>query len=136
MAAEKTFRPAPWQVALAGIAACLFTAGFIYSFSNGASWWQVLAFGVTSPIGAVGFVSTVLTRVEIRGEQLVIRDGFATRTFDRSGLTEVSWEKGVNVSVKLASGEWAHLPGVAVGSQSLANSLRSWIDKGGRHGAV
>ena len=127
----KVFHYPWWGTALSALAAILFGAGAWYSLYSGASFWQIAIYCGMAPLAALGFVSVLFTRVELGPDELVVRSGLTRRAFKKCDLADVSWAKGVPVSVKTQSGEWISLPSVSVGSQSLANSIRPWIRGGG-----
>jgi hypothetical protein len=119
-----------WGSALAGVGAVLFSAGAWYTIRTGAEWWLIAIYALMALLSILGFVGALMTRIELREEELRVRSGLSREVYHRSQLVEVTWAKGVPVSVKTQDGVWVELPSVAAGSQSLANSLRAWMRRG------
>jgi hypothetical protein len=126
----KVFR-APWWIAcVLGIGASACIAFGLYAHFAGLSLWWQLFYALAAPAAVAALVESLLLRVELRRNALVIRGALRRREFQKSSLTEVSWAKGCPVAVKSRDGEWMRLPEVSVGSQSMANSVRAWLRQG------
>jgi len=84
---------------------------------------------LASIIAVFGFIDSMLARVTLEQDSLVVFHNLRHAIYPRSELTEVSWGKGVATAVRRSSGEWVKLPGVGSSGQGLANSIRAWLKR-------
>ncbi len=111
------------MVIMSVIAAALFTAGALMTYSARGWTWVSIGLACASVAGVGGIVETLVLRVRLTDDALLVTDLRGRRRYPLSEITEVAEAKGAPTSIGLADGRWVRLP--AVGS-SLGNSIRAW----------
>ena len=118
-----------WIKILAGTSAILFLAfACVLYNTEGWTWLTVSACGLLV-VSLGGFVDSLICRVELTDEVLIVVQNLRRREYPRAMFVRVTWGKNVPVSLQCESGQWIRLPEVSPGSQALANTLRAWIKK-------
>lgn len=125
----RVLRPKPWVFALVVTAATLFVAGAVSSYHHSGWTWTSLGFAGLAVLGIAGVTEVASTRIVLTQDLLEAGSVWSRRRYPVAGITSVTWEGGVGVSVKLSSGGWAKLPELGYNSQSLANTLRAWLKR-------
>ena len=131
-----TLRPprSVWIVTI--VAAAVVLAFTVIAFRVNIEWWYRLAFLVFSALFPFAFAELALSRVTLGATDLIVINGFRRRVVPRETIKSVTWGKGVGVSVELVDNSWLKLPGVGRGNQAATNTIRAWIKRTSRSGAV
>ena len=107
----------------------------VWQVHSSQGWSLVSLFGLgLVGLAFLGLADALTCRVELYPNHLVIVSNFAKRTYVREAFSQVTWAKGVHVSLQLVGGGWLRLPTVGTCSAGIANSLRAWL-RGGRRAA-
>ena len=114
---------------MAGASALVLASVTMWLLRSGESLLVTGAMAVASIIAVLGFIDSMLARVELERDSLVVFHNLKRATYPRTELTEVSWGKGVATAVRRSSGEWVKLPGVGSSGQGLASSIRAWLKR-------
>ena len=112
------------MVIMSVIAAALFTAGAVMTYSARGWTWASVGLACATVVGVGGIVESLVLRVRLTDDALLVTDLRGRRRYPLSEITEVAEAKGAPTSIGLADGRWVSLP--AVGS-SLGNSIRAWL---------
>ena len=83
-----------------------------------------------APLSVVGFVDSVVAKVELHAEMLVIVSNFRRREYPRALFVRASFGKGVPVALEYGVGGWLHLPSFVPGSIGMYSTLRAWLQRG------
>ena len=78
-------------------------------------------------MGALGVLDVARRRIVLGRSELRIVSMWSQRVYSRDTIDKVTWEGGVGVSLKLATGGWVRLPELGRNSQSVANTIRAWL---------
>jgi len=124
---ERTLRTAGWLVGASAAAALLFFAGLGGALYMRGPGWPAVAFGVLCLVGALGMLDVARRRIVLRRGEVRIVSMWSERVYSRETIDSVTWESGVGVALKLASGDWVRLPELGRNSQSVANTIRAWL---------
>jgi hypothetical protein len=90
---------------------------------EGWSWVTITLVGM-SAIGVGAIIETLLLRIRLTNDALVVRDLRGTRSYPKQEIEAIAEAKGVPPSLRLKDGRWVKLP--SVGS-NLGNSVRAWL---------
>jgi hypothetical protein len=124
---ERTLKTAGWMIGASAAAALLFFAGFVGAMYLRGPGWAALAFGALCLVGVLGVLDVARRRIVLGRSELHIISMWSQRVYSRDTIDSVTWEVGVGVSLKLASGGWVRLPELGRNSQSVANTIRAWL---------
>jgi hypothetical protein len=112
-------------VAVTGLFAAV--AAFLHR-REGWTWVSVgAAAGVA--IALVGFVESLVLRVRLADDALVVTDLRGTRRYPIEQIERIREERGAPAAIRLVDGRWVRLPGVGA---SLGNSVRAWLKQSRR----
>ena len=102
----------------------LFATGMVYMrHADGWSWVTLTFAGMTLlSIGAI--VETLLLRINLTSDALVVRGMRGRRSYARDQIERIEEAKGSPAAILLKGGRWVRLP--SVGS-NLGNSVRAWL---------
>ena len=121
---RRVFRAGTVQRVLPGIAAAIFAA-VAYAAYRTQGWnWVAIGMVVAVVFGIVGIVESVLVRIELTDDALLLTDLRGTRRIPKADITRIEESKGGPPAVQLTSGVWIKLPSVA---QAVGNSVRAWL---------
>jgi len=112
-------------------ATLLFAAGAVITYrQRGWNWVSIGLALATAFIGLGGIVETLVERVELADDALVVRRLWGTRRYPIEQIDRVEVAKGVVPAVRLRDGTWIKLPDVA---GHFGNSARAWLRAHPRH---
>ena len=106
----------------------LFATGAAMTYRERGWTWVSIALACMTVLGVAGIVETVLYRVQLTDEALLVTDLRGRRAYPVTNIAGVEEAKGLPTTLILSDGRWVKLP--SVGS-SLGNSIRAWL----RHSA-
>ena len=129
--AVQHLRPRRWLLIAVIVAAALFVAGFVFTYTQNGWTWVSLAFAGFTLIGLAGIVEVATTRVVLYDEALECGTIWSRRRYPVADIASVSWEGGGGVFLKLEAGGWAKLPELGYNSQGLTNTVRAWLTRRG-----
>jgi hypothetical protein len=112
-------------LAMVAGATLLFIVGALMTYRH--SGWTWVSIGLTLAaivFGGGGMVETVVERVELTPDALVIRRLWGTRRIPIEQIERVEEAKGVPPAVRLRDGQWLKLPEVG---GNFGNSARAWL---------
>ena len=78
--------------------------------------------------GLAGIVEWRLAFVAVGPDELIIRELLRTRRYARPAVADVSWAKGVGVSLRLSNGAVASVPDLGHSSSAVAGAVRAWLN--------
>jgi hypothetical protein len=91
---------------------------------EGWTWKSIAAAAVTVILCGGGILETLILRIELADDALVVTDLRGRRRYDKQTIDRIEESKGGPPAIKLKDGRWVRLP--SVGS-SLGNSVRAWL---------
>jgi hypothetical protein len=115
-------------ICLFGVFACTAAAYSLYA-KEGRSLLAVFA-TLLVPLSVAGLIDSLVARVELHPEKLVLVSNFRRREYPRSAFVRATWGKGGPISLEYASGGWLHLPSFVAGGIGMVNTLRDWLRRG------
>jgi hypothetical protein len=119
------FRRGRAVLAIVTVATAIFTAGFVFSFRTLGWGWQTGFFAfIALFFGAGGITETIVERIELQPDAMLIRRLWGTRRVPITDIEKVAEAKGVSPLLILKSGEKVKLPDVG---GHLGNSTRAWL---------
>ena len=86
--------------------------------------WGAVTLAVMVIVGLGAMVETLVLRITLTNEALIVRDLRGTRAYAKSDIAGIAEAKGTPPSLRLRDGRWVKLPSV---SNSLGNSVRAWL---------
>ena len=102
----------------------LFATGMVY-MRRAEGWsWGALTFAGMTVLGLGAIVETLVLRIDLTNDALVVRDLRGRRAYPRDQIERIAEAKGSPPSIQLKGGRWVRLP--SVGS-NLGNSVRAWL---------
>ncbi len=123
----KHFTPSRWLQAICLLGAIALSAA-AYSLYTKEGWSLLaVAAAMLAPLSAAGFIDSLIARVELHPEKLVVISNFRRREYPRSMFVRAAWGKGVPISLEYTTGEWLHLPSFVAGGIGMVNILRAWL---------
>ena len=122
---RKTFRPARWQHILAWVLLIGFFAASLATFSLRGVDWVFVTFAGFSLIAVLGVIEVSTSYVALDDERLRMRRTFRGHEIGKHEIKSVSAEKGSPTILLLKDGKKLEVPDM--GTQSIANSIRSWL---------
>ncbi len=125
---RRVFRSGPVATAISVFVAMLFATGAAMTYRERGWTWVSIALACMTVLGVAGIVETVLYRVQLTDEALLVTDLRGRRAYPVTNIAGVEEAKGLPTTLILSDGRWVKLP--SVGS-SLGNSIRAWL----RHSA-
>ena len=108
------------------LAEMLFLAGALMTYREQGWNWVSLTFAGMAVLGLAGIVESLIVRVQLTDEALLMTDLRGTRSYPRSQIQRVEQGKGVPTVIVLADGNVIRLP--PVGSD-IGNSIRAWLQQ-------
>jgi hypothetical protein len=121
-----TFRYPRWAIVIVAIGLIVSVTGLISIGSKQGANFLTTTLGLLVVVFFAGLMDVILSRVRISPDILECISNFRSAKFSRKDISDVSWSSGCPVSLQLQTGKWFHLPAVG-NSQSMANSIRSWL---------
>jgi hypothetical protein len=109
----------------------LFVAGLLSS-SPERDVFTYYAFLLFCFLGLLGLIEILISRVELRDNEIFVRWLFSTKRYPRERVTSVSWAQGCPVSIQLEGNQWVPLPETSHGSPKVAGAVRAWINETSR----
>jgi hypothetical protein len=130
----RVLRPEPWLLAPIAGAAIAFVAGTVLTWRQ--SGWGVVSFGFAamSVVAFCAIVQTATTRIVLSERAIEFGSLLRRRCCAAADIASVTWESGSGVALKRADGGWIKPPEMGYNAQSLANTLRAWLKRGGKGG--
>jgi hypothetical protein len=115
------------RLTLAGVsvATALFAAGTVVT--RNLRGWDPVSIGfaiVTVVFGLGGIVETMVERVVLEADTLMVRRLWGTRRYAIADIDRVEEAKGVVPAIRLTDGRWVRLPDVG---PHFGNSARAWL---------
>jgi hypothetical protein len=103
----------------------LFAAGAVQTYRmSGWTWVSVGLAASTILLGLGSIVESLVMRIEITDDALLVTDLRGHRRYAISDIERVEEAKGSPVAILLTTGRWVKLP--SVGS-NVGNSIRAWL---------
>ena len=127
--AVQSLRPKPWVLVAVFVAAALFVAGLVFTYSQNGWTWVSLSFAGMTFIGIGGIIEVATSRVVLGDDALECGTIWSRRRYPAADIASVSWEKGGGVFLKLKAGGFAKLPELGYNSQGLTNTMRAWLKR-------
>jgi hypothetical protein len=124
---SRKFTSARWMqvVCLTGALLCSAAAYALYLKE---AWSSLTVFAaILVPLSIAGFIDSLVARVELHDEKLVVVANFRRREYPRSMFVRATHGKGVPVSLEYTSGGWLRLPSFVPGGTGMVNTLRAWL---------
>lgn len=124
---QTRFRSPTWVKGLLSFSAVLvpFLAYMEYRTEN-VTWVFVVLF-ILSPMMVAGVIAVFTDGIDLHKNELRIKHNFRRSSIRRANIDNVTWGKGVGVSLKLKDGSSLILPDIGLNSQSVCNSVRAWV---------
>jgi hypothetical protein len=115
--------------------ATLVFAGVTYGSYRALGWtWITWSLALaTLVLGTGGIAETLLERVVLTPEGLVVRRLWGTRVYPVAAIQEIRVARGVAPALLLRDGRWVKLPELGMG---FGNSVRAWLRANGRAGVA
>ena len=111
----------PWLVS---IATALFGAAAVVTYQLRGWNWVSIGMAAAVVMGLAGVVETLVERVVLEDEALVVRRLWGTQRYSIADIDRVEEAKGVEPALRLKNGQWVKLPDVGY---HLGNSVRAWL---------
>ena len=121
---RRVFTRGRLTVASVCVATALFAAAAVVTFNLRGWNWVSIGMAVAVVFGFAGIVETLVERVVLEDEALVVRRLWGTRRYSIADIERVEEAKGVEPAIRLNNGQWVRLPDV--GAQ-FGNSARAWL---------
>ena len=102
----------------------LFAGGSHFLWSVEGWSWGAVTLAVMVAVGLGAIVETLVLRIHLTNDALIVRDLRGTRSYARRDIAGIAEEKGTPPSLRLRDGRWVKLPSV---TNSLGNSVRAWL---------
>jgi hypothetical protein len=126
-------RPKRWLLALIAGVAVLFIVGTMFTYSQFGWTFTSITFVVMSVLAIGGVLELATSRIVLAADGLEAGSIWSRRRHAVADIESVTWASGSGVSVKLSNGGWAKMPELGYNAQGLANTLRAWLKRYGRH---
>jgi hypothetical protein len=122
---RRVFRPGRPMLLMVAGATALFAAGAVMTYrARGWTWVSVFLAGATLIFGLGGIIETLILRVELTDDAMVVTDWRGRRRYPIAEIDRIEEAKGVSPVLVLKDRRVVTLP--SVGS-SLGNSVRAWL---------
>jgi hypothetical protein len=121
---RRDFRSGSAMVIIIVVVTLIFAAGAVMMYRQSGWSWVSIGLACGTAFSVAGIVETLLFRVQLTDDALVITDLRGRRRYPKSDITGVEEGKGVPTYIILANGRGVALP--PVGS-SIGNSIRAWL---------
>ena len=110
------------------VAFSLFTAwGAYFQFTSSNEKWVSIGLASFSIFGVLTLVEVISSRLKLTPDEIQITQWFKTKRIPVKKISDVSWEKGCGVTLKMKDGNWEKIPSLGKNSQGLTNSIRACI---------
>ena len=103
----------------------LFALVLLVIYLNGGVLWLTLVFGVLALLSLFYTVDSMVGRMELAEDALVIHALWRKKVIPRGQIERVNWEYGCGVYLEYQNGEIETLPDFG-NAQSLCQVLRAW----------
>lgn len=103
----------------------VFAAGALFVYRERGWEWVSIGLAVATVfLGLGSIVESLILRIELTDDSLVVTDLRGRRRYDIADIERVEEAKGAPPAIRLTNGRWVKLP--SVGS-SVGNSVRAWL---------
>lgn len=102
----------------------LFAAATVALWRVDGLTWVTITLAGMSAMSAGAIVETLVLRIHLTDDALVVRDLRGRRSYAKSDIDTIEEARGAPPSLRLKDGRWARLPSVG---RSLGNSVRAWL---------
>ncbi len=109
---------------LVGLTALFAAGAFAIWRASGWNWMAVFLAGAALILGMGGIAETLLLRIELTDDAIVITDLRGRRRYAIADIERIEEAKGVPPAIRLKDGRWVKLPSLAA---NLGNSVRAWL---------
>ena len=124
---RRVFRLGPGWIAFFAALTALFALGAYATYQERGWTWVSVGLALSAVILGLGsIIETLVLRIELTEEALLVRDLRGRRSYARAEIERVTQEKGVPPAIQLRDGRWIKLPSVA---NNLPNSVRAWLKR-------
>jgi hypothetical protein len=106
------------------VATALFGAAAVVTVKLRGWTWVSIGMAAAVAFGFAGMIETLVERVVLEDEALVIRRLWGTRRYSIADIDRVEEAKGVVPAIRLKDGRWVKLPDVV---PHFGNSARAWL---------
>jgi hypothetical protein len=83
--------------------------------------------GALAVLILAGLADSLLCRVVLYPDRLVIVSNFRKREYQRMQFNRATWSKGVPVALELVEGGWVKLPDFVTGGPGVLSIFRAWL---------
>jgi hypothetical protein len=126
-------RPKRWLLAMSVAVTLLFIMGAMFTHTQFGWTFTSITFVAMSVLAVGGVLELVTSRIVLSANSLEAGSIWSRRRYAVADIESVTWASGSGVSVKLSNGGWAKMPELDFNAQGLANTLRAWLKRYGRH---
>lgn len=121
---QRVFKPVRWFLIAVILSEVLMVTGAIMTYRSGGWTFTSIGLAFMSVIGLGGVIETLVRRIELTDDELVVTDLFSRKRYARSEIARIEELKGVDPGLHLRDGRFAKLPSLGV---PLGNSIRAWL---------
>jgi hypothetical protein len=91
--------------------------------------WSLASVGLCAlaVFAVAGLADSLLGRVELHPDKLVIVSNFRKREYPRAQFKRATWAKGVPVALEFVEGGWLQLPDFVAGGPGVLGTFRAWL---------
>ena len=97
----------------------------IYTYSSKVIGGTITLFSIFL---AISGLKQIFTKIILHPDRLEVMSIFNKISWEKESIQKVTWEKGGGVLIELSNDAWVTIPDLG-NSQSVCNSLRSWLKK-------
>lgn len=124
---SKVFTVPNWQRGSLFVIALMVGTAALWSFRSIGLSIESVGLSVFSLIALCGFVDSIISKVELRGDSLVVVDNLRRREYPRDEFKRAVWEKGAPVALERNDGDWLKLPNFVGGGPGVVSIFRAWL---------
>jgi hypothetical protein len=120
---------AAWVYVAVGVADLLFTLGAVLFYVHQGPGVGFVVFVLLATLAGLGMAEAVFSRIVLGETALEVLSLRSRGHYPASEIRSVRWEGGSGVALQLATGRWVKLPEMGRNAQSVANTIRAWLEK-------
>jgi hypothetical protein len=123
----RVFRVSPWVLGIILVGMLISFGGTWLMYRQGgfsARFWVSAALAI---FFIAGMADALVSRIVLDHDALHVIELLSRRSYARSEILEVKFEKGAGIALKMVSNAWVKLPDLA---NVHHNTIRAWVKRG------